>query len=142
MPQLSSEQVESLAQAIRTHDFLRQLLRELEKLHRAVFHTNERADWAHLRAACEQILIAEIVSRHKGNIDGIYFALRSLEGQGKRWDIAIHELAGTIHSYFTTPLGMVMRADLFGDGAIFVSPDAQEWIRERRAARAAAGGRR
>ena len=45
--------------------------------------------------------------------------------------MAIQELAAGIHSYYTTPLGIVLRKDLFGDDVVFITPDAHEWIRQR-----------
>ncbi len=132
MARISREQLDGLREAIRTHDFLHRVLREIECLHRVVFHANERADWGLVRASAEQVLTAEIVSRHRGEIDGVYWALRSLERQGKSWSRAIQELANTLHSYYTTPLGVVMRADLFGEEAVFITPDAADWIRQQR----------
>ncbi|TWT40426.1 hypothetical protein RAS1_41350 [Phycisphaerae bacterium RAS1] len=126
---ISAEQFQRLSQEVDSHDFLHRVWREIEKLQRLVFHSNERADWSLVRASSKQILMAEIVSRHGGQIDGVYFALRTLESGGKPWPLAIRELAGSIHSYFTTPLGIVMRRDLFGDDTVFLSPDAEEMIR-------------
>ncbi|MFH1747656.1 MAG: hypothetical protein ABIG44_11490 [Planctomycetota bacterium] len=131
MPTVASEQVEQLTAAIQSHDFLRRLLESLEQLHRLVFHADESIDWSLVHHSAEQILIAEIVSRHDGDIDGIYHALRTFEGQGRPWGGAIQELASNMHSYFTTPLGIVMRNDLFGDDAVFISPEAHDWIRAR-----------
>jgi hypothetical protein len=123
--------MDSLIAAIHSHDFLRHMLESMEQHLRLVFHANESADWNLLRASAEQILVAEIVSRHKGNIDGIYFALRDLEAGGRTWDAAIGELAGRVHSYFTTPLGVVMRKNLFGENAVFLTSDAYDWIRRQ-----------
>lgn len=129
MASISREQYDGLVAAIYSHDFLRQVVEAIEHHHRLVFHANEAVDWRRARESSEQILIAEIVSRHRGNIDGIYFALRASESAGRPWGAAIHELAGRIHSYFTTPLGVIMRRDLFGDRAVFIVPDADELIR-------------
>lgn len=125
------EQAQALGAAIHSHDFLHRLLREIEHMQQVVFHANARADWKLCRKSAEQILIAEIVLRHRGEFDGIYFALRAMENAGKPWAGALRDLAGTIHSYFTTPLGFVMRRDLFGADAVFVSPDAMDWIGQR-----------
>lgn len=130
MAQISTEQLQNLSNAIETHDFLHRIWREIEKLHRLVFHSNRRADWSRVRASALQILIAEIVLRHAGQIDGVYFTLRNLEAGGRPWALAIRELAASIHSYFTTPLGIVMRRDLFGDGCVFLSPDAEDLARQ------------
>jgi len=54
-------------------------------------------------------------------------ALRRMETDGKSWDVAIRDMAAGIHSYYTTPLGVVMRQDLFGPDAIFFTPDAYDW---------------
>lgn len=136
MARIDRQMQDALVAAIHSHDFLRRLLEAMEHHHRLVFHANETVDWSLVRRSAEQILIAEIVTRHQGNFDGIYLALRSLEGGGKPWSVAIHELAGTMHSYFTTPLGIVMRGDLFGEDAVFISPEAYDWIRQRKGARA------
>lgn len=129
MPTIAREQVRTLIEAIHTHDFLRRILEALEQLHRLVFHANERADWSLVRQSAEQILVAEIVTRHKGEIDGIYHTLRTMEAGGKPWSVALNELAGAMHSYFTTPLGIVMRRDLFSDDTVFITPDAYDLIR-------------
>lgn len=135
MPTVAREQLEALIAAIHSHDFLRRIVEALEQYHRLVFHALENADWSLVRRSAEQILAAEIITRHKGEIDGIYFALREMENAGKPWSVAINELAGRMHSYFTTPLGIVMRKDLFGDQVVFITPDAYDWIRRREAAR-------
>jgi len=129
LPKIDRQQYESLLAALQTHEFLRRMVDTLEHYHRLVFHANENVDWNLVRRSAEQILIAEIVTRHKGNFDGIYFALRAMENGGKPWNVAVQDLAGTIHSYFTTPLGIVMRKDLFGDDAVFITPEAYDWIR-------------
>jgi hypothetical protein len=128
LARIPREQVDALTAAIRSHEFLGRIVEALEDYHRIVFHSDEGVDWALVRRSAEQILVAEIVARHHGNFDGIYYALRALETSGKPWSVAIHELAGRMHSYFTTPLGMVMRRDLFGDDAIFIVPDAPQWL--------------
>ncbi len=128
MARIAREQVDALVAAIRSHDFLGRIVEALEEYHRIVFHSDETVDWALVRRSAEQILVAEIVSRHNGNFDGIYYALRALEISGKPWSVAIHELAGRMHSYFTTPLGLVMRRDLFGDDAVFILNDAPHWL--------------
>ena len=133
MATISREQLNALIAAIHSHDFLRRVLEAVEQYHHLVFHAVENADWSLVRRSAEQILVAEIVTRHKGDIDGIYRALRDMEAGGVPWGVAINELAGRMHSYFTTPLGIVMRTDLFGDNAVFISPDAYEWIRRRKA---------
>ncbi len=126
MARIRREQLGSLTAAIRTHDFLRRAAGEIERLHRVVFHDNQRADWSLAGRSAEQILAAEIVSRHRGQIDGIYFALRKMETTGKSWDEAVRDLAAALHSYYTTPLGIVMRQDLFGQDAVFITPDAYD----------------
>ncbi len=136
MARLTREQVEALTAAIGAHDHLRRVAGEIEHLHRVVFHANARVDWALVRRSAEQILIAEMVSRHGGHPDGIFYQLRNLEDQGRSWDEAVREVAAAIHSYFTTPLGLILRQDLFGDEAVFITPDAYEWtsyLRHRQA---------
>ncbi len=134
MPRIAAEQIEGLTRAIHAQDCLRRILNELEALHRIVFHGDEQADWGLVRRSAEQILIAEIVSRHGGNPDGLFLALRALEDGGKSWDVAIRDLAAGIHSYYTTPLGVVLRQNLFGEQTVFIMPDAHEWTARLRAA--------
>ena len=136
MSTISREQLDTLIAAIHSHDFLRRLVEAIEQSHRLVFHSVEDADWSLVRRSAEQILVAEIHTRHHGDFDGIYHALRAMEAAGKPWSVAISELAGQMHSYFTTPLGIVLRRDLFGDNSVFITPIAYEWIRRRDAARA------
>ncbi len=140
MGAMSKQQLDSLISAIDAHEFLSRLRDTIEQCHRLVFHANEHADWTLVRKSAEQILVTELVLRHKGNIDGIYFDLRKLEAAGMPWSAAINELANRIHSYFTTPLGIVLRKDLLGQRAVFFTSDAYEWIRRREAGRAAAAG--
>lgn len=129
MSRIAPEQLKQLSDAIRSHDFLHRVWREIEHLQKVVFHRNERADWKLARASAEQILIAELHLRHKGNIDGVYFDLRKRESEGKTWAAALREYAGYVQAYYTTPLGIVMRRDLFGDQAVFLSPDATDWVK-------------
>lgn len=127
---VSPEQRERLSAAIRSHEFLHRVLREIENAQRVVFHRNEQIDWKRARQAAEQILIAEVVCRYRGDFDGIYHALRRMENEGRPWNAAIRELAAGIHSYFSTPLGIIMRRDLFGEDAVFLTPEALDWIRK------------
>jgi hypothetical protein len=137
---MSPEQLNRLLAVARSQEHLRRLTDAIEQHHRLVFHSATDADWKLVRRSAEQILVAEIVTRHRGNADGVYFALRALESAGQPWDEAIHALAGTIHSYYTTPLGIVLRSDLFGEEAVFIMPEAVDWIRQRRAAPAGRAG--
>jgi hypothetical protein len=125
MSRISDSQCEQLRQALRTHDFLHRILRQVEQLHRVVFHAQAKhLPWEFIRSSAEQILIADIVTRHAGNFDGVYFALRQAEDGGRSWAQAIGEYAAYIHNYYTTPLGVVLRRDLFGEAAHFVTPAA------------------
>lgn len=132
MAQIAREELERLEAALDSQDCLRRVVDEIAKLQRVVFHGNERADWELVRTSARQILMAEIVTRHYGNPEGVFLNLRALEDAGRSWDAAITELATAIHSYFTTPLGVVLRQDLFGDAAVFLTPDAVEWSRRLR----------
>jgi hypothetical protein len=132
LPRLERDQIRILTAALYSEECVERVLREIEQLHRVVFHANERVDWDLVRRSAEQILIAEIASRHGGDPLGIFLRLRALEDSGKSWDAAIHELAVQIHSYFTTPLGIVMRQDMFGDEVVFITPDAYEWTAKNR----------
>lgn len=138
MTHVSREQIETLTAVLTEHDHLRRVVDEIERKHRVVFHANQRADWSLVRRSAEQILIAEILHRHGGRPDGIYFALRKLEDAGQSWDAALRALAANIHSYYTTPLGVVMRQDLFGEAAIFFTPDARDWVTEMQSAKGTA----
>ncbi len=123
MSQLSVDDHERLRKAVYEHDFLHRILREIERLQRVVFHA-EALDWQFVRASAEEILIADIVHRHQGGIDGVYYALRKSEDSGRDWRSAIHEYASYIHNYYTTPLGVVLRRGLFGERSHFVTPAA------------------
>jgi len=123
MPLIAQEKLERLRHAIRDKDFLHRIVRRIEHLHRVVFHAQE-LEWKFLRASAEEILIADIMIRHNGDVDGIYFALRKTEEAGKSWEQAIADYAAYIHGYYTTPLGTVLSRDLFGDEGHFVSPAA------------------
>lgn len=123
MAKISREQFEQLRKAVKQHDFLHRILRQIEHLHRVVFHA-ERLDPLFVRASAEEILIADIVTRHDGQFDGVYYALRKAEDGGRTWAQAIGEYAAYIHSYYTMPLGVVMRRDLFGEDSHFVTPAA------------------
>ncbi|HVP10390.1 MAG TPA: hypothetical protein VMV94_04285 [Phycisphaerae bacterium] len=123
MPLIPKDQLERLRHAIRDKDFLHRIIRKVEQLHRVVFNTEE-LDRMFVRASAEEILIADIMTRHNGEVDGVYFALRKVEERGKSWDQAIVEFASYIHSYYTTPLGVVLCRDLFGDDCHFVTPAA------------------
>ncbi len=129
MSRVSAEQVEGLLATFEQRDFLRDLLHEIEHLHRVVFHGLDTVDWGRVRRSAQQILMAELISRHQSNPDGVLGTLQNMERSGKPWAAAIRDLAATIHSYYTTPLGLVMRNDLFGADAVFISCDADEWIR-------------
>ena len=132
MPQVARDQIDGLTAAMQTHDYLRRIVREIAQLHRVVFHGNKRADWSLVHRSAEQILIAEIVSRYHGQVDRLYYTLRSREDGGRTWEAAISEIAGSIHSYFTTPLGIVMRQDMFGSEVVFFTPDAYDWTAQQK----------
>jgi hypothetical protein len=129
MPRISHDQRERLCRSIHSHDFLHRILRQIEHLHRVVFHQQvAQLDWQFIRKSAEEILIADLISRHEGSIDGVYFHLRKLEDSGRRWEQAIAEYAAYIHNYYTTPLGVVMRRDLFGEDSHFVTPAAGKYF--------------
>ncbi len=123
MPMIPPAEYDRFSKAIAEHAFLHRVLRQIEHLHRVVFHA-ESLDWHYVRAAAEEILIADIITRHQGGIDGVYYALRQIEDKGQDWMGAVNEYASYIHNYYTTPLGVVMRRDLFGNAAHFVTPAA------------------
>lgn len=111
MYQITPQQYEKLRKAIHDHDYLHRIQRRIEHLHRVVFHGTV-SDWKHLRALAEEILIADMVTRHKGEIDGVFFKLREIENGGRDWKSAIDEYASYIHNYYTTPLGALLRKDV------------------------------
>ncbi len=123
MARIADEQRRQLGQAILEHGFLHRILRHIEYLHRVVFHA-DKLDWQFVRRSAEEILIADIVARHQGDIDGVYQALRKAEDSGRPWNAAITDYASYAHNYYTTPLGVVMRKDLFGEAGHFVTPAA------------------
>lgn len=123
MARISKEERERLIRAIREHDFLHRILRRIEQLQRVVFHA-DHLEVSFVRASAEEILMADLISRHHGQIDGVYYALRKSEDSGKSWQMAIAEYASYIHNYYTTPLGVVMRKDYFGEESHFVTPAA------------------
>lgn len=116
----SKQEIQRLRGAIHEHDFLHRILRRVEHMLKVVFHAHD-LDWQFVRAAAEEILIADVLTRHAGSIDGVYFALRKAEQGGHTWEQALAEYAGYAHNYFTTPLGVVMRRRLFGDDCHFVT---------------------
>lgn len=124
--------LEQLQHAIRANDYLARLVSEIEHLHEAVFHANPSVDWSRNQPAAEQIVMAEIVLRHRGQPEGIYFVLRNAEQAGKSWDAALRDLAAHMHAYYTTPLGLILRRDLFGERAVFLSPEANELMAQVR----------
>lgn len=132
MSRIAPDELERLYGLLREHDHLRRVRTEIERLHAVVFHAHGEVDEERLRTSAAQILIAEIVSRHHGKPEGIYYVLRSMEDAGQSWDSAVHTLATQIHSYYTTPLGIVMRQDFFGDQAVYLSPDAADWTDRQR----------
>jgi hypothetical protein len=128
MSRILEDQRRTLHQAIATHDFLHRVTRQIENLHRIVFHEQTaHLDWQFIRQSAEEILIAEILTRHQGNFDGVYFHLRKLEDSGRSWAHAITEYASYIHNYYTTPLGIILRRDLFGQDSHFVTPAAGKY---------------
>ena len=136
MARIPRDQHAGISASINGQDFLRRLATELEKLHRVVFHANTGAEWNLVGQSARQILISEIVTRHKGQSEGVYFALRQAETEGLSWDEAIHALATQMHSYYTTPLGVVLRQNLFGPDAVFFVPEAHIWKQAARDAHA------
>ena len=128
MDQADPELVKRLSAAISSHDFLHRVVRAIEHSQMVVFHGSPRADWKKARGSAEHILITEIITRYQADIDGVYLALRKMEQNGLSWPDAIREFAARVQSYYTTPLGIVMRANLLGDDAVFLSPEALEWV--------------
>lgn len=128
MSRISPEEFARLRTAVQTQDYLQRVAQEIEHLHRIVFHALPHADWERVRDSAVQILIAEIVYRYRGRPERILATLQSAERAGQTWDAAIAQLAAAIHAYFTTPLGLVMRQDLYGEGTMFIAPDAYDWV--------------
>jgi hypothetical protein len=139
MARISTEQHDALRQAIQAHDFLAALAREIEQQQRLVFHALNDADWSLARGSAEQILMSEVVLRHQGKVEGVFAALEDLQRRGREWPAAIRELASRIQSYYTTPLGIRLRADLFGDQAIFIARERASGMSSAVTARSAVG---
>ncbi len=135
MAHLARKQRSFLIKAIASEEFLQRVLGEIARLHEVVFHADKKADWDLVVSSAEQILVSEIVLRHDGQPLGVFYALRAIEDGGQSWDAAIGKLAAAIHSYFTTPLGIVMRQNLFGKDAVFISPDAHTWTAQTKGQR-------
>lgn len=132
MAKIGRDERERLAHAIHAHDYLRDVLAAIEHLHHVVFHNDDTADWSRVRPSAEQILTAEILTRHHGDFARVFHRLRAMEADGKPWRAAVRDLAATIHSYFTTPLGLLIRKDLFGDEAVYLSARAAEFLTRQR----------
>lgn len=139
MARISTEQHETLRQAIQAHDFLHAMAREIEQQQRLVFHALSDADWSLARGSAEQILMSEIMLRYHGKVDGIFSALEDLQRRGREWSTAIRELASRIQSYYTTPLGIRLRADLFGDQTVFIARERASGMSSAVSARSASG---
>ena len=123
MARISDEQRAKLTAAIHDHEFLHRILRKIEQQLRVVFHAHD-IEWNFVRAAAEEILMADIITRQNGNIDGVYFNLRQAEDGGSPWEKAVADYASYAHNYFTTPLGVVIRKDLFGENCHFITTAA------------------
>ncbi len=128
MAQAAPELVARLTAAIQSHDFLRDIVSQIEQSQNVVFHASPRAEWSNARRSAEQILITEIITRYKADVGRVQQTLRDLETSGMPWRDAIRDFAARVQSYYTTPLGIVMRRNLFGDDAVFLSPEALEWV--------------
>lgn len=128
MAQADAELVERLTAAIQSQGFLRDLVLQIEQSQNVVFHASPRAEWSNARGSAEQILITEVITRYKADVGRVQQMLRDLERNGMPWRDAIRDFAARVQSYYTTPLGIVMRRNLFGDDAIFLSPEALEWV--------------
>jgi hypothetical protein len=131
LARIDPDQFERFRKAIHAHDHLHRILREVERLQRIVFHEDD-VDLTQMRRSAEQILAAELVTRYHADVDRVYFALRNMENSGKSWAASILELASSMHSYYTTPLGIMIRLELFGDDAVFISPEARRWAEQAR----------
>ena len=128
---ISAEKLERIAAQIRSAGRLREVCAEIEQLQKVVFHNLESADWSRSGRVAEQILIADILTRQQGEPGRIEQDLKNREQKTGSPQRAVQECASYIHSYFTTPLGIMMRRELFGDAATFLAPEALEWIEGR-----------
>ncbi len=124
---LSQTQVDSLRAAVVGMDFARQVVAAVEGLHRLALADCPGADLSRAAASAEQIVIAEIVLHYRGQIEGLYLALRREEGERGGRPAAVQALATRLHVYYTAPLGVVLRKVLFADDAVFVLPEAHDW---------------
>jgi hypothetical protein len=128
---IAADKFHELRHAIQTQDYLRSVCEEIVRLERVVFHAMESADWSQAERVGEQILVADLMLRHRGDPQNLRNALLAMERAGKPWMAAVRDLAGYTHAYFTTPLGIVIRGDMFEDEAVFLSPEATQWVRRR-----------
>jgi hypothetical protein len=124
---IATERLEELRTAVYAHDYLQQLLGEIEALHRIVFHHLEAADWTLVRTSAEQIVVAELYLRFRGDVTGVREALKRREQRGANPREAVSDYAAAMHAYFTTPMGIAARRDLFGADAVFITPLALDW---------------
>jgi len=136
LPRLDTAEFERLTRTLHGDATLGRALSEIEALHRVVFHANPRVDWSLLARSAVQILIAEIVYRHQGRPEGLLAALRAAQNSGS----SIAGAAAAIHSYYTTPLGLLMRQELFGADTVFITPDAYDWTALSKGTTRAEGG--
>ncbi|MBN2447841.1 MAG: hypothetical protein JXO22_14005 [Phycisphaerae bacterium] len=132
---ITQEQYDELSHAIDDVPMLREVRDEIVQAQKVVFHDLKGADWTRSEAVARQIMIADLSTRHHGDVHRMEEELRQCEQRCGSHATALQQTASYIHSYFTTPLGIMMRCELFGDGAVFLSPEALKWIEDRAEAR-------
>lgn len=126
---IAPEQLQQVTDAIRGSETAQGLLRDIEQLHRVVFHNLSHANWALARRSAEQILIADMLMRHGGRVEQLEAEAAERAAAANSPLEARQAIAARVHAYFTTPLGITIRRDLFGEDAIFFAPQATDWIR-------------
>jgi hypothetical protein len=114
---LSQSQIDSLRAAVMGLDFARQVAGAVERCCSASASARRAAaTWA------EQVLIAEMALRHRGQFEGLYLSLRRLQGELGSWSAAVGELADRLYRYYATPLGAILCRELFADDAVHYCP--------------------
>lgn len=125
---LPADQLAQLTDTLRADGLCQELLRDIERLHRVVFHSSATADWSRAGKSAEQIILADVAMRHDGDLQKLHAEYAQNQQAGRSNDEARQTIAARLHSYYTTPLGITIRRDLFGDDAVFFVPEAAEWL--------------
>ncbi len=120
---VSKERQQAWTSEVAHEPRLDSLCRVIAEQQRAVFHrADHQADQE--RVVAEQILLAEVQTAHAGDPNALIFLLDRRIQQGAPEVQVIQEFAQRLHSYYTTPLGVAVRKELFG-GSAELAPDSK-----------------